>query len=192
MIFPERILSYGNWAKKTTEFNAMYKKMVDSYMMLPFHLGVEALPHNPKEIDAARLKGYCEKMMTGLNEDQKNVWRKLYSDAIVQIKILERFFEAFPDAEFQINDNVTTPRENWLTCVNKTVVIKNAAEVDVPEDCKAYFEKVQSFASALNEMREYEKSHNIQKHSIEEMAYYVDHFDEFAKKYVDGYFDKKS
>ena len=151
MNIPERIVSIGRRSEKTAEFNAMYKMMVDAYAHLPFHLSEEAIPLNPKEIDAARLQGYCERMMSGLNEEQKNVWRNLYSDAVMQIKVIAGFFESFPDAEFEANDNISLPRDKRITCINKQEAIDKAAETDVPEDCKAYFEKVKAMADALNE-----------------------------------------
>lgn len=190
MNIPERITSNGTRSKMADRFNVLHKMMVESYARLPFHLG-EAIPHNPKEIDAARLQAYCDRMMSGLSNEGKNVWRKLYNDALIHIKVIGKFFEAFPDAEFDINDSVSRPHDQWLSCTNKNDVIDKAAEVDVPEDCKAYFDKVQSFANALAEMREYEKTHGIEERSIEEMTYYAAHTAEFAGKYIDGSFWKK-
>ena len=190
-MIPQKIISNGKRSKMMTKFEENYKQMVAAYTRLPFHLGKEAIPLNPKEIDAVRLKVYVEKMTQGLNEDQKKVWQKLYEDATMHIKVICRFFVLFPDAEFAIDPNINKPQENRLTCINKIDVINKAAEVDVPEECKAYFEKILSFKNSLNEMREYEKNHNIQKHSIEEMTYYADHANEYAGKWIDGYFDKK-
>ena len=187
-----RIISPGTNAKALASFNENFKQMVAAYTRLPFHLGEEAIPLNPKEIDAARFKVYVEKMTRGLNEDQKIVWKKLYEDATMQIKVICRFFVLFPDAEFAIDPNINKPRENRLTCINKKDVINKAAEVDIPESCKEYFEKILSLRNSLDEMREYEKTHNIQKHSIEEMIYYASHDHEYAGKWVDGYFEKKN
>lgn len=190
-MIPKKIISPGTNAKALASFNENFKQMVAAYTRLPFHLGEEAIPLNPKEIDAAKLKMYVEKMTRCLNEDQKIVWKKLYEDATMQIKVIRRFFVLFADAEFAIDPNINKPKENRMTCINKIDVINKAAEVNVPEECKAYFEKILSLKNSLNEMREYEKNHNIQKHSIEEMTYYADHANEYAGKWIDGYFDKK-
>ena len=111
-MLPQKIISNGKRSKMMTKFEENYKQMVAAYTRLPFHLGKEAIPLNPKEIDAVRLKVYVEKMAQGLNEDQKKVWQKLYEDATMQIKVICRFFVLFPDAEFAIDPNINKPREN--------------------------------------------------------------------------------
>lgn len=39
---------------------------------------------------------------------------------------------------------------------------------------------------------DYEKAHGIQSRPMEEMTYYANHADEFAQKFLGGYFKKKT
>ena len=188
---PKRIVPMSLESEKLGEFNTLYKLMVEAYARLPFYLGEEALPLNPKEITGERLRAYIEKMSKRLNEEQKKVWQKLYSDAIMHIKTIRKFFDAFPDAEFEVIDNISTPKEKRITCINKIAVIRAVSEIDMPKDCCNYFAKVQALANALNEMREFEKSHGLKQQPADEMPYYAIHADEFAQKYIGGYFQKK-
>lgn len=190
MQVPERIVSNGRRAAMSSEFVRMYKLMVESYDRLPSHLGEEAIPKNPKLVTGERLKNYVVKMQTGLREEGKNVWQKLYSDAMMQIKVIRQFFDAFPDAEFEMNDN-TLSKDKRFVCVNKAAVIDKAAETVVSEECKAYFNKVRAMYCAIVDMREYEKAHNLPGRSIVEMMNYGDNAEKFAGLYVDGYFQKE-
>lgn len=131
MNIPERIVSDGRRSEKTAEFNALYKQMVDSYMKLPSHLGTEAIPYNPKDITVERLANYVERMQTGLSEEGKKVWQKLYSDALMQIKLIRQFFEKFPDAEFEVDDNINKPKEQRISCINKVEAIRAVSKIDV-------------------------------------------------------------
>jgi hypothetical protein len=130
-------------------------------------------------------------MQTGLNDEQKKVWQKLYSDALMQIKVIRQFFYKFPDAEFEVNDSITAQKEKKFRCINKIETIDKAAEIDVPEDCKAYFDKVRAMYCAIVELREYEKAHNLPGRSLEEMMNYAENGDKFAGLYIDGYFHKE-
>lgn len=186
----ERIVSNGRLSEKTAEFNALYQQMVDSYMKLPSHLGTEAIPFNPKKITGERLADYVKKMQQGLPEEGKKVWQKLYSDAMMQIKFIQVFFESFPSAEFEVKENPMS-RHNSFTCINKKEAIEKAAEIEVPEDCKEYFDKVRAMYCSIVELREYEKAHNLPGRSIEEMINYGNDADKFAGLYVDGYFQKE-
>lgn len=191
MNIPKRIVSNGRRSATLGEFNAAYKLMVESYVRLPLHLGEEALPKNPKLITEERLSDYVKKMQTGLNDEQKKVWQKLYSDALMQIKVIRQFFDKFPDAEFEVNDSMTAQKEKMFRCVNKIEIIDKAAEIDVPEDCKEYFDKVRAMYCGIVELREYEKAHNFPGRSLEEMMNYAENGDKFAGLYIDGYFLKK-
>ena len=117
--------------EKIGEFNTLYKLMVEAYARLPFHLGKEALPLNPKEITEERLFSYTDKMTKGLSDEQKKVWQKLYSDAIMQIKLIRQFFEKFPDAEFEVDDNINKPKEQRISCINKVEAIRAVSKIDV-------------------------------------------------------------
>ena len=191
MNIPKRIVSNGRRSATLGEFNAAYKLMVESYVRLPLHLGEEALPKNPKLITEERLSDYVKKMQTGLNDEQKKVWQKLYSDALMQIKVIRQFFDKFPDAEFEVNDSMTAQKERMFRCVNKIETIDKEAEIDVPEDCKEYFDKVRAMYCGIVELREYEKAHNLPGRSLEEMMNYAENGDKFAGLYIDGYFLKK-
>lgn len=188
---PKRIVPYGKESEKIGEFNMLYKNMVDAYKRLPYHCGQEAIPLNPREITAERFTNYVEKMMSGLNEEQKLVWKKLLSDALMNIKFISNFFEAFPSAQFDVDDSPSTPTEKRFTCNNKVEAVRSVSEIEVPEDCRKYFKKVQAFAKVLNEMRDYEKSHGLQHRPMDEMPYYSIHADEFTQKFIGGYFNKK-
>ena len=190
-VMPKRIVPNGLESENLGKFNSLYKNMVSAYVRLPFHLSEEGLPRNPKEISSERLHAYIENLTKGLNEEQKNVWQKLYSDAVMQIKTIRQFFDAFPDAEFEVIDNISTPKEKRIACTNKVAIVRAASEIEVPEDCCNYFAKVQALAKALNEMRELEKSHGLKQQPADEMPYYAIHADEFAQKYIGGYFQKK-
>lgn len=188
---PKRIVPMGLESEKLGEFNAFYKNLLSSYARLPLHLGEEALPKNPKQITEERLSSYIERMTKGLNEQQKNVWQQLFSDAVMQIKLIRQFFDSFPSAEFEVNYNISIPREQRINCINKVEAIRSVSEIDVPEDCREYFDKIQAMAKALNEMRDYEKSHGLKQRPIDEMPFYAIHADEFAQRYIGGYFNKK-
>lgn len=188
---PKRIVSNILESKNVSKWNVLYKNMVDAYCNLPRHLGEEALPLNPKLITAERITEYVNMMISGLSEDGKLVWKKLLSDALMNIKFIRAFFDSFPTAEFSVNDSPSTPTEKRFTCTNKVEVIRAASEIDIPKDCREYFGKIQSLANALNEMRDYEKSHGLQHRPMDEMPFYAIHADEFAQNYIGGYFNKK-
>ena len=185
---PTRIVPNNLENANTGKWNVLYKNLVISYGRLPLHLGDKALPKNPKEITEERLSAYIERITKKLNEEQKNVWQKLYSDAVMQIKAIRQFFETFPSAEFEVSDNISMSREQRITCINKVEAIRAVSEIDVPVDCFEYFGKIQAMAKTLNEMREYEESHGLQHRQIDEMAYYAHLADEFAQLYIGGYF----
>ena len=188
---PKRIVPMSLESVKLGEFNSLYKLMVEAYARLPFYLGEEALPLNPKEITGERLHSYIEKMSKGLNEEPKKVWQKLYSDAIMHIKSIRKFFEVFPDAEFEESDNINKPKDQRITCINKVAAIRAVSEIDIPKDCREYFKKIQSLAKSLSEMRDFEKSHGLQQRPMDEMPFYANHADEFAQRFIGGYFNKK-
>lgn len=188
---PRRIVPNGLESENLGKFNTLYKNLLSSYVRLPLHLGEEALPKNPKEITEERLSSYIERMTKGLNEEQKNVWQQLYSDAVMQIKVIRQFFDSFPGAEFEVNDNISIPREQRINCINKVESIRSVSEIDVPEDCREYFDKIQNMTKALNEMRDYEKSHGLQHRPMDEMPFYATHADELAQLFIGGYFQKK-
>ena len=188
---PRRIVPNGLESENLGKFNCLYKNMVDAYGRLPFHCGEEAIPLNPKLITAERFTDYVKKMMSGLTEDGQLVWIKLRSDALMQIKVIRQFFDSFPDAEFDVNDNISIPKNQRINCINKVEAIRAVSEIDMPEDCRKYFDKIQAMAKALNEMRDYEKSHGLKQRPIDEMPFYAIHADEFAQRYIGGYFNKK-
>ena len=125
-IVPNRLLS-----AKLGEWNTLYKNMVDAYKRLPRHLGEDAIPLNPKEITAERLTSYVNRMTTNLNDQQKQVWRNLLSDALMNIKFIRKFFEVFPLSEFDVDRNVSTPAEKRFTCTNKDEAINAVSTIDV-------------------------------------------------------------
>ena len=151
---PKTIISIGLVQAKLEDWERLYKNMVDAYSKLPRHCGIEAIPFNPKEITVERFTNYVNKMIAGLNEDQKMVWKRLLSDATMNIKHVEAFFFAFPLAEFEVDGNPNTPTDKRFRCTNKEEVINAVAKVIVSDECRAYFEKVNTFADAMNEMRE--------------------------------------
>lgn len=189
---PKKIVPDGLQSAKLGEWSRLYKNMVDAYCRLPRHCGQDAIPLNPKEITAERMTAYVNRMMSNLNDQQQLVWKNLLSDALMNIKFIRNFFDVFPLAEFDVDENVSTPQDKRFKCVNKVEAINAVSTINVPEDCRDYFEKVEALAKALNEMRDYEKSHCIQSRPIEEMSWYSTHADDFAQKYIGGYFQKKS
>lgn len=188
---PEKIVSQTMANAKLEEFNTKFKLLVDSYARLPFHLSEEALPSNPKQITQERLEEYVKKMQTGLPEEGKNVWQKLYSDAVMQIKPIRSFFESFPLAELSVDDNISTPKDKRIKCTNKQEVINAASIVEIPTECRDYFEKVKALCYALSEIRDYETLHGLQSLSMEEMNYLTQNSDKFAQKWLSGGFKKK-
>ena len=189
---PEKIVSRSLVNKNLDEFKRKKQNMVDAYNHLPRHLGTDAIPHDPREITAERLTAYVDKMKSTLPEDNKQgrlVWDNLRSDALVNIKAIREFFTAFPLAEFEVD--MTQQPENRLKCKNAMEAIEGVSTVEIPAECKEYFEKVQAFVNALNEMRDWEREHNLQQHPMAEMTYYPCHADEFAQRWLDGYFNKK-
>ena len=189
---PEKIVSRSLVSKNLDEFKRKKQNLVDAYNRLPRHLSTDAIPHDPREITAERLTAYIEKMKATIPEDNKQgrlVWDNLLSDALMNIKYIREFFAAFPSAEFEV-DMAQQP-ENRLKCKNAMEAIEGVSTVEIPAECKEYFEKVQAFVNALNEMRDWEREHNLQQHPMAEMTYYPCHADEFAQRWLDGYFNKK-
>lgn len=189
---PEKIVSRILVSKNLDEFNRKKQNLVDAYNHLPRHLSTDAIPHYPREITAERLTAYVEKMKATLPEDNKQgrlVWDNLLSDALMNIKYIREFFASFPLAEFEVNP-VAQP-ENRLKCKNAMEAVEAVSSVEVSAECKAYFEKVQAFAQALNDMHDWEREHNLQQHPMTEMTYYPNHADEFVQKWLAGYFVKR-
>ena len=189
---PEKIVSRILVSKNLDEFNRKKQNLVDAYNHLPRHLSADAIPYNPREITAERLTAYVEKMKATLPEDNKQgrlVWDNLLSDALMNIKYIREFFTAFPSAEFEVD--MTQQPEKRIYCKNAMEVIEAVSTVEVPAECQEYFEKVKAFANALNDMHDWERNHNLQQHPMAEMTYYPCHADEFAQRWLDGYFNKK-
>lgn len=189
---PEKIISRSLVSKNLNEFKRKKQNLIDAYNRLPRHLSTEAIPHDPREITAKRLTAYIEKMKATLPEDNERgrlEWDNMLSDALMSIKIIQEFFAAFPSAEFEVNP-LAQP-ENRLKCKNAMEAIEAVSIVEIPAECKEYFEKVQAFADALNDMHDWERNHNLQQHPMAEMTYYPCHSDEFAQRWYDGYFNKK-
>lgn len=189
-MIPKRVATKCNLSAKTEEFNNCFRKMVMAYSRLPFHLGDEAIPLNPKDISREKLSDYVDKMKTGLSDDSKKVWDKLRSDAIMQINVICQFFCRFPGAELVVNESISVPKDKRVTCINKEEIIRAAAEVEVSNECFEYYDRVMNLASALDEMRKYERTHELLERNLEEMLYYVRDPDEFCDKFIGGYFNK--
>lgn len=190
-MLPEKIVSQTMANAKLEEFNTKLKLMVGSYVRLPFHLSEEALPRNPKLITKERLEEFVKKMQEGLPEEGKNVWQKLYSDTVMQINVIRQFFDSFPMAEFSVDDNISTPRDKRIKCTNKLEAINAVSTVEIPTECRDYFEKVKAFEYALSEMRDFERLHGLQSFSMEEMNYLAQNSEKFAQKWLSGGFEKK-
>lgn len=190
-MLPEKIVSLTMANVKLEEFNTKFKVMVDSYVRLPFNLGEEALPKNPKQITKERLEKYVKKMQEGISEEGKKYWQELYSDAAMQINRIRQFFVAFPMAEFSVDDYIGTPRDKHIKCTNKVEAINAASIVEIPTECRDYFEKVKAFEYALSEMRDYERLHGLRSFPMEEMNYLAQNSDKFAQKWLSGGFEKK-
>ena len=190
---PEKIVYRSLVSKNQDEFKLKKQNMVDAYNRLPQHLGTDAIPHNPREITAERLTAYVEKMKATIPEDNKQGrlgWDNLLSESLMKIKYIREFFTAFPSAEFEV-DRAKQP-ENRLKCKNAMEAIEAVSTVEIPTECKAYWDKVKAVGDALYDMYEWGKNHNLQKRPMEEMAYYAVHADEFAQQWLDGYFNKDS
>lgn len=189
---PEKIVSRSLVSKNLDVFKRKKQNMVDAYNRLPKHLGTEAIPHDPREITAERLTAYVEKMKATIPEDNKegrSVWDNLLSESLMNIKPIREFFAAFPSAEFEVNP-VAQP-ENRVKCKNTMEAIEAVSTVEVPAECREYFEKIQAFVIALNDMHDWEREHSLQQHPMAEMTYYPNHADEFAQRWFEGYFCKR-
>ena len=189
---PEKIVSRKFASKNLDEFKRKKQDLVDAYNSLPRHLSTDAIPQDPREITAERLTAYVEKMKATIPEDNKQgrlVWDKMLSDALMNIKYIREFFTSFPSAEFEVNP--TLQPENRLKCKNAMEAIEGVSTVVIPAECKEYFEKVKAFCDALNDMRDWEREHDLQQRPMAEMTYYPNHADEFAQRWFDGYFHKK-
>ncbi len=189
---PEKIVSRSLVSKNLDEFKRKEQNLIDAYNRLPRHLSTDAIPHNPREITAERLTAYIEKMKATIPEDNKQgrlVWDNLLSDALMNIKYIREFFASFPLAEFEVNP--VAQSENRLKCKNAMEAVEAVSTVEVPAECKEYFGKVKAFANALNDMHDWERNHNLQQYPMAEMTYYPNHADEFAQRWLGGYFQKK-
>lgn len=189
---PEKIVSRSLVSKNLDVFKRKKQNMVDAYNRLPRHLSIDAILHDPREIIAERLTAYIEKMKATIPEDNKQgrlVWDNLLSDALMNIKYIREFFTAFPLADFEVN--LTLQPENRLKCKNAMEAIAAVSTVEIPAECKAYWDKVKAVGDALNEMRDWEREHNLQQHPMAEMTYYPNHADEFAQRWFEGYFCKR-
>ena len=189
---PEKIVSRSLVNKNLDEFKRKKQNLIDAYNRLPRHLSTDAIPHDPREITVERLTAYIEKMKATLPEDNERgrlEWDNMLSDALMEIKHIREFFAAFQSAEFEVNP--VAQSENRLKCKNAMEAIAAVSTVEIPAECNEYFEKVKAFANALNDMHEWEREHNLQQHPMAEMTYYPCHADEFAQRWLDGYFCKK-
>ena len=189
---PEKIVSRRLVSINLGEFKRKEQNLVDAYNRLPRHLGNDAIPLDPREITAERLTAYVDKMKSTLPEDNKQgrlVWDNLRSDALVNIKAIREFFTAFPLAEFEVYP--TLQPENRVKCKNTMEAIEAVSTVEVSADCREYFEKIQAFVIALNDMHDWEREHSLQQHPMTEMTYYPNHADEFAQRWFEGYFCKR-
>lgn len=189
---PEKIVSRSLVSKNLDVFKRKKQNMVDAYNRLPRHLGNDAIPLDPREITAERITAYVEKMKQTIPEDNKQGrlwWDNLRSEALMNIKPIREFFEAFPSAEFEVNPLAQS--ENRVKCKNTMDAIEAVSTVEVPAECKEYLAKVQAFVNALNDMHDWERNHNLQQHPMAEMTYYPNHADEFAQRWLGGYFQKK-
>lgn len=189
---PEKIVSRSLVSKNLDEFKRKEQNLIDAYNRLPRHLSTDAIPHNPREITAERLTAYIEKMKATIPEDNKQgrlEWDNMLSDALMEIKHIREFFAAFQSAEFEVNP--VAQSENRLKCKNAMEAVEAVSTVEVPAECKEYFGKVKAFANALNDMHDWERNHNLQQYPMAEMTYYPNHADEFAQRWLGGYFQKK-
>ena len=189
---PEKIVSRSLVSKNLDEFKRKEQNLIDAYNRLPRHLSTDAIPHDPREITVERLTAYVEKMKATIPEDNKQgrlEWDNMLSDALMEIKHIREFFAAFQSAEFEVNP--VAQSENRLKCKNAMEAIEAVSTVEIPAECKEYFEKVKAFAKALNDMHDWERNHNLQQHPMAEMTYYPCHADEFAQRWLGGYFQKK-
>ena len=137
MEIPDTIVNQTIATKLKKQFNELFEKMVDAYHHLPRHLSETAFPTNPKMITASWLNEYVQSMQNPLDQESIREWGKVYTNTIGHVRTIEKFFEAFPDAEVQVESNISKPRKERLSCTNKMDMINSAATVEVPEKCKS-------------------------------------------------------
>ena len=137
MEIPETIVNQAIASKLKKQFNELYEKMVDAYEHLPKHLSEAAFPVNPKMITASWLHEYTQSKRNPLDQESVRRWSQVYTNTIGYVRTIEKFFEAFPDAEIQVEDNSSKTRGERLSCTNKMDMINSAATVEVPEKCKS-------------------------------------------------------
>ncbi len=188
---PQRIISASKRSAKLSEFNALYRNMVDAYRKLPLHCGEDAIPLNPKLITANRFGNYVAKIKSGLSESQAQVWNQMLSDFLTNIKPINAFFAAFPTAECNVDVEPSTPVEKRFTCTNKNEAIDAESWVDVPESAFSYFERIKAANAAIQRLNDYERANGIRRRTNEETISYSQHADDFAQKWIDGYFNKR-
>ena len=151
---PEKIATMGLVSHNLDEFKRKKQNLVDAYNSIR-NFSIEAVPLDPREITAERLTAYVEKMKATIPEDNKQgrlVWDNMLSDALMEIKHIREFFAAFPSAEFEVN--LTLQPENRLKCKIAMEAIDAVSSVDIPAECKAYWDKVKAVGDALYDMYE--------------------------------------
>lgn len=196
---PQTIVSDIEKSRLMACFDEKMNSLIQAYAKLPRHLSTDAIPRDPKNINEDKITKYVEKMKSGLNDEGQKVWNKMLSDALIQIRLIKDFINTFPNAEFVIDDNVSTPADKRIACINKEEVIIDCACIKVSEDCNKYFEKVKNLASAIKALNDYEEENNLIKtrpygipNGIEKICYYANHADEFAEKFMDGRLNNKN
>ena len=149
MELPDTIVNQTIATKLKKQFNELFEKMVDAYQHLPKYVSEAAFPANPKMITASWLNEYVQSMQNPLDQESIREWGKVYTNTIGHVRTIEKFFEAFPDAEIQVENNGSVPRRERLSCVNKMDMINSAATVDVPEKCKSLLRRLMNGENIL-------------------------------------------
>lgn len=143
----------------------------------------------PKEITLEWLDSEVERRTKGLKklpyvweEKQQFLaqWNKLAEKAKPDIRVIEGFFEQFPNADVTSNDKHQLSVNNVEELVNEGIVIH------IPEEAQEYFDMFCKMRRAIKEFRDFEESHGYKTIPLCDMLSKFSSPKEFAFIYAIG------
>ncbi len=190
-MLPERVEKGELSALASMEYKQLYKKMAEYYSRMPFRLGREVLPYNPRKMSYEKVRQYIDSIVSGVSDNKKGPWEEMRMQAKNGMKHIDAFLKAFPNAEFKVDERPNILNSDRLSVVNAAEVIKERAMVDVPKEASDYFALVVSLDRANQALREYEQKNGLDPIGLGSAKEYAENPEKFARKWVDGFLKKK-
>ncbi len=188
---PERVVNGSLSAMARMEYKQLYDKFITAYRTMPFRLGEEVVPFDPKEMSYEKVKLYIEEITKNLTDSQKEPWEKMRLQAKNGMKHITAFLANYPNVEFAIDKRPNILTENRLKVANAGDVIRERAMVDVPKEANDYFALVVKLNEANLALREFEQKNGLDPIGLGGAKEYADNPEKFACMWVDGFLKKK-